>query len=711
MKIVITEEQFIDIFQYNPKLIVEEIRNLINEAEELELSQETKQNLEDIAKLFGTGYARWIIIKLTDKSIKQEDVYKYKDYFKYFIDGKRLGHFTNTDIFKYKNPQEFNREAIASHEKIIEMSGDITPENQHYFILPQDIQKLANVGIRYLGMTKDGYQCFKIPKELSGNQQAYETYKNILGRCQGRERGVTISFCTIANFDYFNSYLEKDDLYIFFNLKDKFSPYQISYDNQEFEIIPPSEESESDEYTTNIEFNDKNNDTVNLELDYIRNFITFLLEKDNRQIENQTKRYYFMYALSHKEKLSLDIHTRLRSLPELVSDEEKQNLSPSLKIQYKLFSYITPEERNKILTTQIVTPTYRAYYLKLYPKYHTVFPYGEIAPDIAMAFDASNKPTFIDLEGNPANIDKIDPLKLDEEREIKTFIRMNSNNKIKFHDSDNISKFGEYSPSVVLWRPFYRDTKQGMFSSFINKYGEKSVEGIDFRNPKQQHFFFDRNVRAAYFNTLRNDYIFKEVYEFDKYAPNIALAEYDNTTHVFINTKGELSTEGLDPEKLGVSLALTYFRQKTGKPIYTIESLFDGIWIAYFGSEKTYPYMINNKGEISTEGQNPQELHDAGKWDAVTAYFNSIQNEYRYNSVNLKPIGPKLPKGIYEANTLWYSGNEGYIFINDKGKPSIFGLNYNELEKYDKEHPEFRIKFAIIYNNTLEKIQKNKNDK
>ena len=221
------------IFSVLTEQYLKELKEIILEAEDLQLQPSTEHNLEEIGKTFGKGYARWLINKIREKSLKEEDVYKYVQYFKYFEQGKKLGYFTYNDILKYKNPQQFNREAIAAHEKLIGFQGDIETNGKD-LISPQQIQSLENVGIKFLGLTPDGYQCFKVPKELKGNNHAFEAYKNILAQCQGREKGAKISICTMANKGYFDNYLESDDFYVFFNMRDPKSPYQFHYASNQF---------------------------------------------------------------------------------------------------------------------------------------------------------------------------------------------------------------------------------------------------------------------------------------------------------------------------------------------------------------------------------------------------------------------------------------------------------------------------------------------
>lgn len=210
-----------------------EINDCILEQErqnKIELNDKTKEQIQDIGGLFGRGYAKWIILRLMDKSLKEEDVYKYKEFFKYFEQGKKLGHFKENDILRYKNPAMFEKDVIKSHEKVIGYQpNEFTKKDTKNYVSIPEIQQLEKVGINFIGITPNGYQVFKIPKNLRGNQQAFQTQKNLLGRCQGRGSGEGISLCTMASTSHFNNYLSSDDLYIFFNLGDPQSPYQFHY--------------------------------------------------------------------------------------------------------------------------------------------------------------------------------------------------------------------------------------------------------------------------------------------------------------------------------------------------------------------------------------------------------------------------------------------------------------------------------------------------
>lgn len=216
---------------------IEFILNKFQKDNKITLSNESKNILQDILQTFksGRGYVKWLLIKMSEKSLLEEDLYKYKNFFKYYEKGKSLGHFTENDILKYKNPKKFEKEAINSNEKLSKLtpSSDTNDDSKNY-ITPEQIKTLENNGILFLGMTPDKYQVFKIPKGLENNEQAWKSYKNILGRCKGREDGGGIQICTISNFGHFKNYVSKDDLYVFYNLNDPKSPYQFHYGDNQF---------------------------------------------------------------------------------------------------------------------------------------------------------------------------------------------------------------------------------------------------------------------------------------------------------------------------------------------------------------------------------------------------------------------------------------------------------------------------------------------
>jgi hypothetical protein len=172
---------------------------------------------------------------VAENNILPEDVYKYKEYIQIFNKFKK--YFPIKDINQINNKkeqQEWLNMVIKMRERGVTKSDENNNvQNPKNYVTPNEIQRLENVGIEYMGMV-DGYQSFEIPKSLGGNEVAWKTYKDILGKCQGREQGAKIDICTIASFKHFNDNISSGSLFLFFNLSDKQSPYQFSYETNQF---------------------------------------------------------------------------------------------------------------------------------------------------------------------------------------------------------------------------------------------------------------------------------------------------------------------------------------------------------------------------------------------------------------------------------------------------------------------------------------------
>lgn len=178
----------------------------------------------------------WLTKKVGTGIIKSEDIYKYKKYFDIFEKNKRK--FEHNDIHLYKTAEDvknFLRQVIDIRE------GDIVYDEIHgkdNFITQNEIEKLENSGgVKYLGLYDDKkfkYQVFQI---FGVNQKVWKLYRDILGRCKGREKGASIDICTIANYSYFKRYLtdpKGSSYFLLYNLDDPKSPYQLHYESGQF---------------------------------------------------------------------------------------------------------------------------------------------------------------------------------------------------------------------------------------------------------------------------------------------------------------------------------------------------------------------------------------------------------------------------------------------------------------------------------------------
>ena len=178
------------------------------------------------------AYTQWLAKNIAKtKFIKAEDIDRFKSFFDVFEKKKKK--FPKADINQYKTEadiQDFITTAQTEREQDIQVTGGGSGEG---LATSNEVDKLARVGIELLGLV-DGYQVFKVPQSLTGNKEGWNVYKEVLGRCAGRDQGAKIDICTMASSKYFNQYLKRGPYYVIFNLNDKQSPYQFHYESGQF---------------------------------------------------------------------------------------------------------------------------------------------------------------------------------------------------------------------------------------------------------------------------------------------------------------------------------------------------------------------------------------------------------------------------------------------------------------------------------------------
>lgn len=118
---------------------------------------------DKIFEMFPTSFVnRWLLTMVSKKNIKEEDVYKYKEYVDIFSKNNRK--FPISDLGQIKTPQQiqdFVKTAIEIREKAVAaMGGAESKEDVKNLVSANEIEKLNEVGINFLG-TVDGYQCFE----------------------------------------------------------------------------------------------------------------------------------------------------------------------------------------------------------------------------------------------------------------------------------------------------------------------------------------------------------------------------------------------------------------------------------------------------------------------------------------------------------------------------------------------------------------------
>jgi hypothetical protein len=232
MKILISESQFRYIITEN--VLLQKMKEKyvgegkpVSEEKYLEICTVAANN---------TQYTIWLTKMVAENVILAEDIYKYKQYFDIFNKNKQ--HFPIKDINQIKTKEqvnEFLRKVIEIREMSVDKSGAGVDDSKKYLSV-SEIKKLEAVGIKYLGMS-EGFQVFQVQPECAGSEEAYKTYKNILGRCMGRDEGASIDICTMGSQSYFDDYLNDypgSSYFVMYNLSDPQSPYQFHYESSQF---------------------------------------------------------------------------------------------------------------------------------------------------------------------------------------------------------------------------------------------------------------------------------------------------------------------------------------------------------------------------------------------------------------------------------------------------------------------------------------------
>lgn len=206
------------------------------------LSEDEFKQIEEIAH--GKFYLlSWLTKKIGTGLLKTEDLYKWREYINIFEKNKKKFKFQDLNLFKTaEDIQNFIETVIQIKE------GDIKYEDlpqSSLFLSKNEIEKLTSTGgNKYLGFWKpekglkaggsDGYQVFEINEPT---QENWKVYRDLLGRCKGRNKGATIEICTIGQYSYFKQYLKGDKgskYIVLFNLNDPWSPYQLHVESGQF---------------------------------------------------------------------------------------------------------------------------------------------------------------------------------------------------------------------------------------------------------------------------------------------------------------------------------------------------------------------------------------------------------------------------------------------------------------------------------------------
>lgn len=178
------------------------------------ISEEDFQEIED-ASNGKSAYATWLITRVlgtkkVPQLIKQEDVYKYKEYLDIFTRNKR--DYAIKDINQIKTKQQLD-DWLSQTLEIKDREGeDISTA--------KGINKSDKFAEFKIGEV-DGFDVYKIPK---GRTDLYG---------MSCELGSGTEWCTATGNtrNHFDTYIKQDDMYIFVKGKEK---YQFHYASNQF---------------------------------------------------------------------------------------------------------------------------------------------------------------------------------------------------------------------------------------------------------------------------------------------------------------------------------------------------------------------------------------------------------------------------------------------------------------------------------------------
>jgi len=173
----------------------------------------TPKEYEEIVTASGgkSAYATWLAVKVADKKIKGEDIYKYKEYLNIFNNNKQK--FPSSDINAYGKALKLS----DFINKAIELKSSIEQDPS----LAKGVSKSDKYSKFKIGEV-DGFVIYKIPQ---GSEDLYNV------SC---ELGSGTEWCTATGKtdNYFNQYIKQGPLYIFDNGKGE--KYQFHYESGQF---------------------------------------------------------------------------------------------------------------------------------------------------------------------------------------------------------------------------------------------------------------------------------------------------------------------------------------------------------------------------------------------------------------------------------------------------------------------------------------------
>jgi hypothetical protein len=282
MKIILTESQYGYLLEASQE---EMLRNNF-----VDTNVVSEEEFETIKRLFNKmSYRVWILESIKNALINVDDILYYVDYFPEFEryrqyypirDIKKIKTLGDVERFEY-----ISKMILRGYKDLIQQGMD-SLSIKGEIISDDEIKELKSVGINYLGFY-DEYQVFQIPQKDGDIKDVWEKYRNILGKCNSKIGGLS-KFCTYKGPEALSNYIKSAPLYIFYNVDDALSPYQLHYGKKEF-----MDRTNGGMMRAVNLLGDERKLDLQL-LTRLKNFTKFLINK-GLQLDDKTFEYIFSY--------------------------------------------------------------------------------------------------------------------------------------------------------------------------------------------------------------------------------------------------------------------------------------------------------------------------------------------------------------------------------------------------------------------------------
>lgn len=187
------------------------------------ISDEVFQEILDVSKN-KSAYATWLVKRVAEGSVKEEDIYKFEKYFHIFDNNKNK--YPIKDIGKIQSEVDPNTGKVINDKNVkdfIRISSEIAQQNKEDPSSVKGASKSDKYKEFYIGSV-EGFDVYELPK---GRKDLYGA------SC---ELGSGTEWCTATGNSrkHFDNYISQGPLFIFINQSNPKEKYQFSYESNQF---------------------------------------------------------------------------------------------------------------------------------------------------------------------------------------------------------------------------------------------------------------------------------------------------------------------------------------------------------------------------------------------------------------------------------------------------------------------------------------------